>query len=137
MQQSLAQIALVVHDYDQAIDFYTNKLGFELLEDTKLSAEKRWVVVSPRGRRGADVLLAKASTESQRACVGHQAGGRMFVFLATDDVQRDYQNLLARGVEFVQPPTNKPYGTVAIFKDLYGNHWDLIQHVAGHRLFLG
>ncbi len=137
MQTFLAQISLVVDEYDRALEFYVGKLGFQLIEDTKLSADKRWVVVRPSAdnARGADILLAKAVNVEQRAVIGKQAGGRVFLFLATDNVQRDYQALHAKGVEFVQKPTEQPYGTVAIFKDLYGHHWDLIQHAPEHRLF--
>lgn len=127
MKQSLAQIAIVVNDYDEAIQFYTQKLNFELIEDTTMSETKRWVVVSPAGSKGCTILLAKAANEEQRSRVGNQTGGRVFLFLHTDDFQRDYQNMKAKGVEFVREPSKEVYGTVAVFKDLYGNLWDFIQ----------
>ena len=133
MRQFLAHIALVVRDYDEAIAFYTGKLGFELLEDTdQPEQDKRWVVVAPRGGVGATLLLARASTPQQAAFVGNQAGGRVFLFLATDDFWRDYRALLANNVEFVREPKSEGYGTVAVFKDLYGNLWDLIQYAPDH-----
>jgi catechol 2,3-dioxygenase-like lactoylglutathione lyase family enzyme len=129
MQQYLSQIALVVKDYDEAIDFYVNKLGFELVEDTVLSPEKRWVKVKPANApsHGCHLLLAKASTTEQTKSIGNQTGGRVFLFLHTDDFDRDYQNYTSKGVVFVRPPVVEPYGKVAVFKDLYGNLWDLIQ----------
>ena len=127
----IANISLVVHDYDEAIEFYTRKLGFELLEDTPLSATKRWVLVSPPGATGCRLLLAKAANEEQRSRVGNQTGGRVFLFLHTDDFWRDYQAYRAQGVEFVREPTVEPYGTVAVFRDLYGNLWDLIGKEGG------
>ena len=133
MKQFLAHIALVVRDYDEAIEFYTGKLGFELLEDTyQPEQDKRWVVVAPRGAAGATLLLARASTPQQAAFVGDQAGGRVFLFLATDDFWRDYRALVANDVEFVREPKSEGYGTVAVFKDLYGNLWDLIQYAPDH-----
>lgn len=133
VKQFLAHIALVVRDYDEAIAFYTGKLGFELLEDTyQPEQDKRWVVVAPRSASGATLLLARASTPGQAAFVGNQAGGRVFLFLATDDFWRDYQALLANDVEFVRDPKLEGYGTVAVFKDLYGNLWDLIQYAPDH-----
>lgn len=133
MKQFLAHIALVVRDYDEAIEFYTGKLGFELLEDTyQPEQDKRWVVVAPRGAAGATLLLARASTPQQAAFVGDQAGGRVFLFLATDDFWHDYRALLGNGVEFVREPKSEAYGTVAVFKDLYGNLWDLIQYAPDH-----
>lgn len=125
MTRSLAQIALVVRDYDEAIAFYTQQLGFALLEDTRLSDTKRWVVVTP-GSGGANVLLAKAATEEQQTRIGNQTGGRVFLFLHTDDFWRDYEKFRANGVEFIRPPAVEAYGTVSVFKDLYGNLWDLI-----------
>lgn len=136
MKQSLIQIALVVRDYDEAINYYRDKLGFELVEDTSLSDEKRWVVVSPKNGNGANILLAKASNDQQQDAIGNQAGGRVFLFLATDDIDRDYRDYLAKGVEFTQAPTQQEYGKVAVFEDLYGNRWDLIQHAASHHLHL-
>jgi len=127
----IANISLVVHNYDEAIEFYTRKLGFELLEDTTLSATKRWVLVSPPGATGCRLLLAKAANEEQRSRVGNQTGGRVFLFLHTDDFWRDYQAYRAQGVEFVREPAAEPYGTVAVFRDLYGNLWDLIGKEGG------
>lgn len=127
MKQQLVQIALVVDDYDKAIDFYTRVLGFELLEDTVMSATKRWVVVQPPGGAGCSILLAKAANDEQSSRVGNQTGGRVFLFLHTDDFWRDYHNYQAKGVEFVREPATEPYGVVSVFKDCYGNLWDLIQ----------
>lgn len=127
MKQSIARIALVVNDYDEAIEFYTRKLGFVLVEDTVLSETKRWVVVSPNGSSECALLLAKASTEEQQARVGNQTGGRVFLFLYTDNFKRDYQNLIDQNVKIVREPTLEAYGTVAVFADLYGNLWDLIE----------
>lgn len=123
----IAHIALVVDDYDDAIEFYTQKLDFELLEDTKLSEEKRWVIVAPRGAQECSLLLAKAANEQQVKSVGNQSGGRVFLFLFTEDFSRDYEKLKSRDVKFVRPPQEYDYGTVAVFKDLYGNMWDLLQ----------
>ena len=127
MKQSLAAVALVVPDYDEAIAFYVGKLGFDLIEDTQLSAEKRWVLVAPPGSAGCRVLLAKAASERQRAAIGNQTGGRVFLFLHTDDFARDHARLTAAGVKFVREPATEPYGTVAVFEDPYGNLWDLVQ----------
>jgi len=127
MQQQIAHIALVVSDYDEAIQFYTGKLGFELIEDTKLSDTKRWVIVAPRGSNGCSLLLAKAATEEQTSRVGNQTGGRVFLFMHTDNLQRDYDALQNKGVTFVRTPATEAWGTVAVFKDLYGNLWDLIE----------
>lgn len=127
MPQQLVQIALVVADYDEALEFYTRKLGFTLLEDTRLSDTKRWVRVAPPGAAGCALLLAKAADAEQRSRVGNQTGGRVFLFLHTDDFWRDYRRLTAEGVRFVREPAEEPYGTVAVFEDLYGNLWDLIQ----------
>jgi uncharacterized glyoxalase superfamily protein PhnB len=127
MKQSLVQIALVVHDYDEAIEFYTKKLNFILLEDTPLSDTKRWVRISPPGNGGCSLLLAKAANEEQTSHVGNQTGGRVFLFLHTDNFDRDYKNMRQAGIEFVREPAKETYGTVAVFKDLYGNLWDLIQ----------
>ena len=121
------QLALVVNDYDEAIQFYTQKLHFTLVEDTVLSETKRWVLVAPPGSVGCRLLLAKAATGEQRSRVGNQTGGRVFLFLHTDDIHRDHKNMSDEGIEFVRKPTVEPYGTVAVFKDLYGNLWDLIE----------
>lgn len=129
MQQSIAHIALVVREYDEAIAFYVDILGFELLEDSpRPEQDKRWVVVAPPGSVGASLLLARATTPDQRALVGSQTGGRVFLFLQTDDFWRDYRRFVAAGVAFVRPPSEQAYGTVAVFKDLYGNLWDLLQY---------
>ena len=127
MNQSLAHIALVVNDYDEAIKFYTQTLHFVLLEDKVMSPTKRWVIIAPQGSTGTSILLAKASNEEQQNRVGNQTGGRVFLFLYTDDIKRDYQNLLDKKVIIVEELTNKPHGTVLVFADLYGNLWDLIE----------
>ena len=127
MKQELAHIAVVVADYDEAIKFYTKQLNFTLIEDTVLSATKRWVLVAPPGSNGCQLLLAKAASEEQQARVGNQTGGRVFLFLYTDNFQRDYTAMLQKGIEFVRKPVTESYGTVAVFKDLYGNLWDLIE----------
>ena len=127
MKQHIAHISLVVDDYDEAIQFYTQKLNFVLCEDTVLSETKRWVIVSPPGSDGCSLLLAKAATEEQKARIGNQTGGRVFLFLHTDDLHRDYKNMKEQGISFVREPSEEVYGTVAVFKDLYGNLWDLIQ----------
>ncbi|GAB3934176.1 VOC family protein [Larkinella terrae] len=126
MKQNIAQLALVVDDYDDAIRFYTEKLQFTLVEDTVLSETKRWVVVAPPGSTGCRLLLAKAANELQKSRVGNQTGGRVFLFLHTDDFWRDYKQLVANEVVFVRDPSKEVYGTVAVFEDLYGNLWDLI-----------
>lgn len=132
MKQSIAHVALVVSNYDEAIYFYTNTLGFELLEDTYIpDQDKRWVLISPRNGNGAGIVLVQASEPEQATVIGNQAGGRVFIFLATDDFWRDYNEYLARGVNFVRDPVEHDYGTVAVFEDLYGNLWDLIQHKSG------
>lgn len=123
----IAHIALVVEDYDDAIAFYTKKLDFELLEDSQLSEDKRWVVVSPPGAKECSLLLAKAANDQQAKSVGNQSGGRVFLFLFTDDFSRDYEKLKTRDVKFVRAPQEYEYGTVAVFEDLYGNMWDLLQ----------
>ena len=129
MNHSIAHVALVVRDYDEAIAFYTGQLGFTLVEDTyQPEQDKRWVVVAPAGSSGATLLLARASTPEQAQCIGNQAGGRVFLFLATDDFWRDYHRMTAAGVRFVRQPNVAPYGTVAVFEDLYGNRWDLIEY---------
>lgn len=127
MKQKLAQVALVVDDYDEAISFYTEKLQFDLLEDTVLSETKRWVVLAPKGGDGCRLLLAKAANERQKNCVGNQTGGRVFLFLYTDDLQRDYQNLVDQQVKIAREPTVETWGKVVVFEDLYGNLWDLIE----------
>jgi catechol 2,3-dioxygenase-like lactoylglutathione lyase family enzyme len=128
MPQNLAHIAVVVRDYDEAIQYYTNTLGFKLIEDTVLSDVKRWVMVQPQGAsNGCMLLLAKAATPEQTKSIGYQTGGRVFLFLYTDNFYRDYENYTAKGVEFTIPPHVESYGTVAVFKDLYGNLWDLIE----------
>lgn len=129
MQQSIAHIALVVRDYDGALDFYVGKLGFRVIEDKyQPEQDKRWVVVSPPGSASTSLLLARASTPEQESYVGNQAGGRVFLFLQTDDFWRDYHRMVAAGVYFVRAPSEEPYGTVAVFEDLYGNRWDLLQY---------
>jgi len=125
--QHLAHIAVVVRDYDEAIQFYTQKLGFTLIEDTKLSEEKRWVLVKPPGAKECSILLAKAANEKQSASIGNQTGGRVFLFLHTDNFSKDYKRLIDQGVNFIRPPKEEEYGTVAVFEDLYGNLWDLIE----------
>jgi len=127
VKQSIAHIALVVKDYDEAIKFYTEKLDFTLLEDTKLSETKRWVMVAPPRAKECCLLLAKAANETQMASVGNQSGGRVFLFLYTDDFERDYNQMISRGVKFVRPKKKEEYGTVAVFEDLYGNLWDIIE----------
>jgi catechol 2,3-dioxygenase-like lactoylglutathione lyase family enzyme len=127
MKQKIAHIALVVDDYDKAIEFYTRKLNFDLIEDTMLSETKRWVLVAPKGSAGCSLLLAKAANDEQKSRVGNQTGGRVFLFLHTDDFQRDYQNLLNKEIKIVREPVLETWGTVAVFSDLYGNLWDLIE----------
>lgn len=131
MKQSIAHVALVVRDYDEAIAFYVDTLGFELVEDTYQPAQdKRWVLVAPPGG-GTSLLLARASTPEQARFIGDQAGGRVFLFLRTDDFRRDYERYVAAGVRFVRPPVSEAYGTVAVFEDLYGTRWDLIEYADG------
>lgn len=127
MKQQVAQFALVVNGYDEAIAFYTGKLHFVLLEDTALSETKRWVRIAPPGATGTCILLAKAANEEQSSRVGNQTGGRVFLFLHTDDFWRDYNDMTAKGIHFIREPEQQPYGTVAVFEDLYGNLWDLVQ----------
>ena len=130
--QTIGQLALVVRDYDEAIHFYVNVLGFSLIEDTAIPAQgKRWVVVAPRGSIGSRLLLARAVDDEQASRIGNQTGGRVFLFLYTDDFWRDYHAYKARGIIFVREPKAESYGTVAVFKDLYGNLWDLLQPNAG------
>ena len=127
MKQYIAHIALVVKDYDEALEFYTKTLDFNLLEDTKLDDKKRWVMVAPPGAKECSLLLAKAANEEQAKSIGNQTGGRVFLFLFTDDFERDYNKLTERNVKFVRPPSDNEYGKVAVFEDLYGNLWDLIE----------
>jgi catechol 2,3-dioxygenase-like lactoylglutathione lyase family enzyme len=127
MTQHLAAIALVVPDYDEAIAFYVGKLGFELIEDTKLSDTKRWVLLAPPGSRETRLLLARADNPEQKTRIGNQTGGRVFLFLHTDDFARDYERMRERGIRFLESPRHEAYGTVAVFVDPYGNKWDLIQ----------
>jgi len=128
MNQKLAHIALVVKDYDEAIDFYVNKLKFDLIEDTKLSDDKRWILVAPKGSGNCHLLLAKAVGSQQQSRVGNQTGGRVFLFLHTDNFDRDYANLLNNNINIIREPKEEPYGKVCVFEDLYGNLWDLIEH---------
>jgi len=131
MSQRIAHVALLVRDYDEAIAWYTAILGFELIEDRwQPEQNKRWVIVAPPGSTGSSILLARASEPAQVACIGQQTGGRVFLFLQTDDFWADYQRLRGAGVRFVREPAEMPYGTVAVFEDLYGNRWDLLQYRA-------
>lgn len=133
MNRSIAHVTLVVADYDEAIDFYVGTLGFELLEDTyQPEQDKRWVVVSSGPSSGTSLVLGRASNDEQTQAIGNQTGGRVFLFLATDDFDRDYADMLEKDVEFVRPPKTEAYGKVAVFKDLYGNQWDLIEYVQDH-----
>jgi len=127
MYQRIAHIAIVVKDYDDAIEFYTQKLDFILLEDTKIDDKKRWVMVAPPGAKECSLLLAKAVNEQQKESIGNQTGGRVGFFLFTDDFWRDYNKMVSKKISFVRPPTEFEYGTVAVFEDLYGNLWDLIE----------
>jgi len=131
MKQSISLVSLIVRDCDEALQFFVGKLGFALVEDSDVAAqEKRWIVIAPRGGGGCRMLLARASTQAQEARIGSQTGGRVFLFLSTDDFWRDYEEYKAKGVEFVRAPKKEPYGTVAVFRDLYGNLWDLIEPAA-------
>ena len=133
MKQSIVHISLLVRDYDEAIAFYTEKLNFELIEDTyQPEQDKRWVVVAPPNSVGVTLLLARASKSEQLEFIGNQTGGRVFLFLNTDDFWRDYNDMKSKGIEFVRPPKKAPYGTVAVFKDLYGNLWDLLELNSNH-----
>ena len=135
MKQSIIHIALVVRDYDEAIEFYTKKLNFNLIEDSyQPEQDKRWVVVSPPGSTGTTVVLAQASKPEQMPFIGNQAGGRVFLFLNTDGFWRDYNAMLAKGIHFIRPPKEESYGLVAVFEDLYGNLWDLLQLSSEHSL---
>ncbi len=127
MPQRISQFAVTVRDYDEALAFYVEKLGFDRVEDTDLGGGKRWVRVRPPGSTGAGILLARAVSDRQKASVGNQAGGRVFIFLETDDFWRDYKRLVERGVSFVRPPSQEAFGTAAVFEDLYGNRFDLIE----------
>ncbi len=128
MKQTILHVALIVRDYDEAIDFYCNKLNFTLIDDTyQPEQDKRWVVVSPPGEGGTNLLLARAATPEQETFIGNQSGGRVFLFLQTDNFQRDYDSMHQVGIEFVREPKLEEYGTVAVFEDLYGNLWDLFQ----------
>ena len=127
MKQSIIQIALLVKDYDEAIDFYVNKLNFKVVENTNLLEGKRWVLIQPSNSTGCCLLLAKAANDQQLSAVGNQSGGRVFLFLETDDFYRDYNCMITKDIIFVREPVVESYGTVAVFKDLYGNLWDLIQ----------
>jgi catechol 2,3-dioxygenase-like lactoylglutathione lyase family enzyme len=127
MMQTLGHVALVVRDYDEALAFFTGLLGFKLIEDTPLEPDKRWVLVSPPGSSGTSLLLARAATPEQTSRIGNQTGGRVFLFLHTDDFWRDYGQMTARGIKFRRPPREEAYGTVAVFEDLYGNLWDLLE----------
>lgn len=133
MKQSIAHMTLVVKDYDEAIDFYTKVLNFDLIDDTyQAEQDKRWVVIAPPNSNGMAILLGKASNVRQEEAIGNQSGGRVFLFLSTDDFWRDYHDMVGKNVEFVRPPLEADYGTVAVFKDLYGNLWDLIEYAEGH-----
>lgn len=133
MRQEVVHVALVVKDYDEAIEFYTQKMGFDLIEDTRRpDQDKRWVVVAPPNSKETTLLLASASKEGQKAFIGNQSGGRVFLFLNTDDFWRGCENLKAKGVEFIRDTKESDYGTVAVFKNLYGNQWDLLQLKNSH-----
>ena len=129
MKSGIVQVSLVVDDYDAAIKFYTEKLEFNLIEDTPLSSTKRWVLVQPKNSDGCCLLLAKASDEEQRSRVGNQTGGRVFLFLSTNDFWSDYHRMVQNKIKFIRGPVKEPYGTVAVFEDLYGNLWDLVEYV--------
>jgi len=127
MTQILGHVALIVRDYDEALDFFTRTLNFRVVEDTRQSETRRWVLVAPPGSEGTTLLLAKAATPEQESRIGNQTGGRVFLFLHTDDFWRDYREMTARNVKFIREPQEEPYGTVAVFEDLHGNLWDLLQ----------
>ena len=131
MSQAIGAVALLVRDYDEAIAYFTNTLGFDLAQDENLGRGKRWVVMSPRSKMGAALLLTKAVTPEQLVAVGRQAGGRVFLFLHTDNFWRDYNEMASRGVRFTEEPRREPYGMVVVFEDLYGNRWDLIEYGGG------
>lgn len=128
MNQKLVHISILVNNYDEAIEFYTQKLGFELISDEKLTETKRWVLVKPKGQGDCSILLAKAHGDVQKKYIGTQAGGRVFLFLSTDNFDRDYENLKKQNIKIVREPSDEPYGRVAVFEDLYGNKWDLIEY---------
>jgi catechol 2,3-dioxygenase-like lactoylglutathione lyase family enzyme len=130
MKQTLGHIALVVREYDEALAFFTRTLNFRVIEDTPLSEDKRWVLIAPPGSQGTSLLLARAATPEQVSRIGNQTGGRVFLFLYTDDFWRDYNEMTVRKVKFTRPPSEETYGTVAVFEDLYGNQWDLLQRKA-------
>ena len=130
MKQALGHVALVVREYDEAIAFFTRTLNFKVIEDTRLGEDKRWVLIAPPGSQGTSLLLARAATPEQASRIGNQTGGRVFLFLHTDDFWRDYKEMIARKVKFTRPPSEESYGTVAVFEDLYGNQWDLLQRKA-------
>jgi catechol 2,3-dioxygenase-like lactoylglutathione lyase family enzyme len=137
MKQSIAHIALLVRDYDEAISFFTEKLNFVVVEDIyQAEQDKRWVTVAPPGDSGTTLLLARASKPEQHAFIGNQSGGRVFLFLSTDNFRRDYDDMIAKGINFAREPKQADYGTVAVFEDLYGNLWDLIEFTAGHPMSL-
>ena len=138
MKQELAHVALLVREYDEAIEFFTKVLSFRLIEDTYVpEQDKRWVLVAPPNASGCMLLLARATSEAQRAAIGNQTGGRVFLFLYTDDFARDYQQMVDRGVKFIREPKTEPYGTVAVFEDLYGNLWDLLEPSNAHEQNVG
>lgn len=134
MEQSIANITLVVRDNNEAIQFYTQKLKFDLIEDTPLSETKRWVLVAPHNSKGTCLLLAKADSPEQESCIGDQTGGRVFLFLHTEDFWRDYQDMKSKGVYFHEEPRTEPYGMVVVFSDLYGNKWDLLGPGKNHKM---
>ncbi len=127
MNQKIAHASLLVNDYDEAIQFYTEILNFDLIEDTALNEDKRWVLIAPKNSKGFSLLLAKASNDLQRTRIGNQTGGRVFLFLNTDNIKRDFETYKTNGVKFIREPKSESYGTVAVFEDLYGNLWDLIE----------
>ncbi len=137
MKQRIAHVALVVKDYDEAIEFYTKKLDFVVIEDSKIDEQKRWVMIAPKGAKECCLLLARASNEQQAKSIGNQTGGRVGFFLFTDDFSRDYDNMVQKEINFIRPPTEFDYGTVAVFEDLYGNLWDLIQPTANNKGLMG
>lgn len=136
MIQEIVHIALIVKDYDEAIEFYINKLNFELIEDTyQPEQDKRWVVIAPKGSKGTTILLARASDDYQKEVIGNQGAGRVFLFLNTDDFWRDYNLMISKGVIFIREPKEQDYGVVAVFEDLYGNRWDLLQLKSNHKIY--
>nr|WP_294487956.1 VOC family protein [uncultured Anaerosporobacter sp.] len=136
MKQAIVHISIVVRDYDEAIEFYTKKLHFTLVEDTyQPEQDKRWVVIAPPGTNGTTILLARASKPEQENFIGNQSGGRVFLFLGTDDFYRDYNEMRDKGIEFIREPKEQDYGTVAVFKDLYGNLWDLVEFNSEHPMY--